>query len=107
MNKDKVIVIRVDEKTKRRIKNKADKLGLNMSEYVIKQCISKKLIINEYDKNLMIAANRVGTNINQAVRILNTYHNIEERDYQYLREEFNEFKRLVFAFLNSKTTTKY
>lgn len=106
MKRDKYIHIRVSDEEKNLIKEKADKAGLNISKYV-KECTSKKRLVNPtLLLSLIREINRIGCNINQATKIMNTYHNYDDTDYNYMYREFTELKEKVDEFINKENSKR-
>lgn len=81
--KDEQINIRLDEELKLYLNSVCDELGCTMSSY-IRNRISSPEYINvtiEYDKDIDVIMNRMGNNINQIARNLNTLQSVfKEQD---------------------------
>lgn len=104
--KDKYIQIRVSAEEKATFKSKASKAGVSLSKY-FKECASKKRLVNPtLLLTLIREINRIGCNINQATRLMNTYHTYDDTDYNYIYREFTELKEKVYEFINKENAKR-
>ena len=76
--KDKQINFRLDEELRVYLNSVCEELGCNMSSYIRNRIFSPEYInvAIEYDKDIDVVMNRMGNNINQIARSLNTLQNI-------------------------------
>lgn len=104
--KNNFIQIRVTAEEKVLFKEKADKAGVSLTKY-IKECVSKKRLVNsQLLLSLIREINRIGCNINQATKIMNTYHTYDDTDYNYIYREFMELKEKVDEFINKENAKR-
>lgn len=83
--KTEILKIRLTEEEKEIIRAKANKAGLTMTAYTKKMLLNGE--VKSYDKKLLhelkMQIRYIGNNINQAVRIMNMYHDTNEFEYVY------------------------
>lgn len=99
--KEEVFKFRLTSEEKAVIQEKAKAANLTMSQYAKKLLLSGKVeqknFAAEKDRlKIKMEMRRIGNNINQAVRIMNMYHDTEEWNVVY--KSYLELK----AFLESK-----
>lgn len=99
MGKDKFILVRVTEKERDELKKKASRKAMTVSEYIREALIhSDDLTISVIDirplKKVIYELSKQGSNLNQFVRVLNTYG---IRDYnESLAREILEREGMLF-----------
>lgn len=76
--KNKEVHFRLDEELRLFLNSACEELGCNMSSYIRNRIFSPEYInvTIEYDKDIDIVMNRMGNNINQIARSLNTLQSI-------------------------------
>lgn len=92
-NREAWLGVRLSQEDHTLIKEKADSLGLTMSEFVRRRCISDPSgVVIKADVNILrklhIDLKRSGTLLNQIARELNTYHR-PDRLIQEMHEAFS------------------
>lgn len=92
--------LRMSEKEKEIIRNKAKNAKKNMSRYMIDCAINGKTVDYSHLSKLVVAVNKIGNNINQAVRVMQTYYGFDESDFDYFKNEFETLKRLLYEHLD-------
>ena len=94
---NKKLIFRLDEELEARIKMRSSELGISYAEY-IREVISKELLNNNLDTiyNFMMKLdktynelNRIGVNLNQAVRKINTKN---------VKDEVRDFEDIVIKY---------
>ena len=94
-NKSERIDVRLTKTEKEEIKNKARKSKKSVSEFARQSLLKGEVRDYTHLLALITEVNRIGNNINQAVRILNQYNMADERDYNYLYDEFLKLKEAI------------
>lgn len=90
---------RIEKELKERICKEAKKSNLTVSEYINKQLKNKSIIVIECGKEIYYELNRIGNNINQIAKKLNS--NIATyKDIKNLESILNELNR-IWQSLNS------
>ena len=101
-NKTELIKFRCTKRERRKIERMAEKFG-SISKFLLYYVISEKKTIIEPKtflegmNNLTIAVNRVGNNINQISRLINTYK--DTNDYSLMQrwfELFSEYNSVIY-----------
>ena len=99
--RDKEIRVKLTEEELQFAKDKANYCGLSMSDY-IREIIFKGVVIHldtgDIEK-LSYELNKIGTNINQIVRLANETHSVGEDDLISLLNEFDEIKDSIYTHL--------
>jgi N-acyl-L-homoserine lactone synthetase len=98
VKKIKQILIKISEIEKDEIKRKSKDLGLNMSDYIRKSALNKRIIIKT-DKEMVRQIRYVGVNINQISRQLNTYSDSIIIAEAYIQME--EYKQMLQTILDN------
>ena len=102
MNKDTKINIRLTQKEKTQIENKAKKCNMTISKFILNSCLKDKIvIINGLDK-FETELRRIGNNINQLTRLANE-RIIKEVDLKELRMEVNNIWQLLKQLVQKQT----
>lgn len=93
--KNEIIKLRVTQKEKEIIRQKATRLNLTMSKFVRQMALHGKV----YDYSELAKLNheikKIGNNINQCVKLMYTYFDYSDTDYHYILREFNELRNLI------------
>ncbi len=92
----------MSEHEKNIISDKAKIAGMTVSKYVRSVALGKKVADFSYLLSLVREINYIGNNINQATKIMNTYHSFDGADYNYLYEEFMKLKKSVDEFVSEE-----
>ena len=100
IKKLKRIPVRVSDEDKKKIEERAASANQNVSEFMRQAALKKKIRNYKNVIPLYIEIQRIGNNINQAVKLMNTFGVAEERDLIYLLKEFNIIKKKVEEFIN-------
>ena len=72
MKKDKIIIIRVNEKEKKKLIEKSKIAKLSLSEYLIEQGLDKGIVIVDGLNEVVSELRRIGNNINQLTYLANS-----------------------------------
>lgn len=103
MEKDQYIRIRVSRAEKEKIKRLAAAENRNMSAYILRKTLAtprgRKQVNSRQLVTLLNEINRIGNNINQAVKIMNIYKTFTNKDYESLQRDFDDIKRNVKKFI--------
>lgn len=93
------IVIRVNEKELAQIKDKVKKSGKSQQEYLIQALTKKKIINNDPIKELMPELKRMGNNLNQIAKALNSSGYYQYNLITQNQKELNEIWQLLRRYL--------
>lgn len=96
------INIRLTEVEKEKIEKKAAAANMTVSRFLVQSATKKKVINHDNLLSLLREINRIGTNINQATRIMNTYHPDDTEDFEYIEKEFSKVKKLVMDYIGKE-----
>lgn len=96
------IHFRLTPEQKEQIEKKAEASGLTVSQYIIRSATKKKVVNHDHLLQLIREINRIGTNINQATRIMNTYHPDDTSDMKYICDEFLKVKQMVMEYIGKE-----
>lgn len=105
MIKDDFLKIRISKDDKARIKLRAEKAGFGkgeLSKYVKQMCLKGRVVDYSELRELNRQLNKIGNNINQAVRIMNTYFDFTGEDFNIIKNEFAEVQKLVNQYCKIK-----
>lgn len=74
MKKDKMICIRLTNMQKENILRKADYANMNITDYMIKSALKRKIEIIQINEleNFILELKRIGNNLNQLTRLANS-----------------------------------
>ena len=101
MNKKSVISFRLDECEELKLREDADKSGLNISEY-IRKCINKEPIIKVYQpKELLRQISGIGNNINQIARHANSTGHVSKHDIEQITKDVNRLKFQMYKLVGA------
>lgn len=102
MNKDTKINIRLTQKEKTQIENKANKCNMTISKFILNSCLKDNIvIINGLDK-FDTELRRIGNNINQLTRLANE-RIIKEVNLKEVRMEVNNIWQLLKQLVQKQT----
>lgn len=101
-NKSEIIKIRVTADEKKAITDKAKNAGMTMSKYIRTSAMGKKVADYSNLLSLVREINYIGNNINQATKIMNTYHAFDGADYDYLYNEFLKLKKVLDGYISEE-----
>ena len=95
------IVIRVTDDELRIINKKAEASRLNRTKYIIETLINGYVIVQDLEslRNLTNEINKIGVNINQIAKHINTTNNIYKSDIEELKEKIEEIYKIVESIL--------
>ena len=107
MNRNKTIQFRVSDAEERLIRNKAEKSGLKMSEYIRKSAMSDKFTVADNASLYRLNSNirMIGNNVNQIARVANTCNSVTAKDISDLQIHINNVDRLVTDYINGLKNT--
>ena len=71
MTKNKRVNFRITEKELQKIKQKAEKSNMNLTEYLTTCALNKDIIVIEKLKEFQVELRRIGNNLNQLTRMCN------------------------------------
>ena len=93
------ITIRCTDDERRRIKEKAESHGLNVSDLVLRLALGKKIVVAKGldETNRQIKA--IGNNINQITRRCNSGYPVFAEDLKEIRKEVDLIWRLLMLYL--------
>ena len=97
--------IRVSERERRQIEEKAMATGLAASAYIRTMALDDGNVdttIHEDRQKLMHELSAIGNNINQIARMANTNLFISKSDVQDVKEELRQIQRLLMQYIRSK-----
>lgn len=104
MQRDVSIHFRLSKKLKERIKLESQKSNMTMSEYINRCLRNKSIIVLENGKEIYYELNKIGNNINQIAKKLNS--NIAtNKDLEQLTNISEEIRK-VWQLLNSLKSKK-
>ena len=101
MKRDKSIKFRVSDEELRNIREKAQKAGMTLSDYVRTNAVYGKIILYDTESifNFGKALSAIGNNINQIAMVANSTNSIYRKDIedmkQYLKAVYGGFKEYV------------
>ena len=97
----KRIEIKVTEDELRIINKKAEVACLNRNAYLIKMAIEGAVIVQDLDnmRDFTNEINKIGVNINQIAKHINTTNNIYKSDIEELKEKIEEIYKIVESIL--------
>ena len=97
--------IRVSERERRHIEEKAMAIGLAASAYIRTMALDGGNVdttIHEDRQKLMHELSAIGNNINQIARMANTNLFISKSDVQDVKEQLRQIQRLLMQYIRSK-----
>ena len=99
--KTEIIKFRLSAEEKAKIEEQAAAANMTVSEYARKALLNRQ--VKNYDNviPLYMQIQRIGNNINQAVKLMNTYKVLNEGDANYIIREFRHVKKLVEEFIEN------
>jgi len=93
------ITFRTEKKLKEKIKRESKKSNLSMSEYINRQLKNKNIVVIECGKEIFFELNKIGNNLNQIARKLNT-DNSTFRDSMNIKNIDNNLEK-IWQLLNT------
>ena len=96
---------RLSKEEKNKIIERAEKAGFGkgeLSKYVKQMCLKGRVVDYSELRELNRQLNKIGNNINQAVRIMNTYFDFTGEDFNVIKNEFAEVQELVNQYCKTK-----
>lgn len=97
----KQIILRVTEDELRIINKKAEVACLSRNGYLIKMAIEGAVIVQDLDnmRDFTNEINKIGVNINQIAKHINTTNNIYKSDIEEIKEKVEEIYKIVESIL--------
>lgn len=97
----KRIEIKVTEDELRIINKKAEVACLNRNAYLIKIAIEGAIIVQDLDnmRDFTNEINKIGVNINQIVKHINTTNNIYKSDMEEMKNQLEQIYKIVEKLL--------
>lgn len=91
--------IRLTKAEAERIHEKAGAMNMSVSEYVRRAALGRK--IKDYTdlRRLIREVNYIGHNINQAVKIMNTYHAFEGGEFSQIQKDFLQLRLMIEKYI--------
>ena len=102
MKKDSKLNIRLTNKEKNLIEEKANKCKMTMTEFVIKSCLNSNIVIIDGLDKVDTELRRIGNNINQLARLANE-RIIQEVNLREVRIEVNQVWLLLKQLVQRQT----
>ena len=95
------IVVRVTDDELRIINKKAEASRLNRTKYIIETLINGYVIVQDLEslRNLTNEINKIGVNINQIAKHINTTNNIYKSDMEEIKAKVEEIYKIVESIL--------
>lgn len=97
--KDETIHFRIEKRLKEKLEDESKKMNLSLSEYINKKLENKSLVVIEEGKQIYYELNKIGNNLNQIARKLNsTNNNLTLKDkvqLNYISEGINKIWQLL------------
>ncbi len=95
------IVIRVTDDELRIINKKAEASRLNRTKYIIETLINGYVIVQDLEslRNLTNEINKIGVNINQIAKHINTTNNIYKSDMEEMKNQLEQIYKIVEKLL--------
>ncbi|MDC4246388.1 plasmid mobilization protein [Clostridium perfringens] len=94
--REKQIKFYVNEKEYDQIKKKVKKSKLKQQEYLIKSALSKKIIVIDGLKEILLELSREGNNLNQIAKKINEG---EQKDIKEMKNKLNNLWDLIEKIL--------
>ncbi len=94
IEKNKTISLRLTENEYDRLKKLSDENGYSVSDFVRKKIFDKKIINKNVIETFLYHANRIGNNLNQIARYVNTKKSIDKITLEKLIEIEKEISDL-------------
>jgi len=104
------LTIRLPDSLKKSLKAEAEARGINFSDYIRSKLSSEstptrrrsRRQVNRVDRSVLVELNRIGINLNQAVRKLNsqTQPRINQADRQLLAQLLEKLQAIEFALMS-------
>lgn len=97
--------IRVSERERRQIEEKAAAIGMDTSAYICTMALdggNVDMTIHEDRQKLMHELSAIGNNINQIARMANTNVFILKSDVQDVKEQLRQIQQLLLQYIRNK-----
>ncbi len=95
--RDDNIHFRVSAADKKEIEARAAKANKSVAEYVIELALNGASVDYTYLRKLLYEVSKIGTNINQAVRIMNTYYSEGDAEFDYVLREHEKLRDFIYS----------
>ena len=70
-----------------------------LSRYLLEMGLTGKIVNYDYLLKCFLQMRRIGNNINQAVRIMNTFHSDCEGEFDYVLREMNRLQDVLDRYI--------
>lgn len=87
---------------------KASKLNLRVGTYIRVISVQGEIKCYDMDKllHLLRSFNKIGTNLNQIARVVNSTGEVYQKDIDDMKDEFDYFKRVMNNYLHELKPTE-
>ena len=102
MGKDTAIYLRIGEEQKKALEKKAQAAGMSLSSYLVEQGLHGKVVDYTELRKVYPQIMRIGNNINQATRIMNTYHSSTGEEFSFVYQEFLKLRDLLEKYMSKR-----
>lgn len=89
----------VTPKEKARLQRRANEAKMPLSRYLLEMGLTGKIVNYDYLLKCFLQMRRIGNNINQAVRIMNTFHSDCEGEFEYVLREMNRLQDVLDRYI--------
>lgn len=96
-NKSERVYVRVTTEEKAGLEAAASAAHKSVSEYLLDMGTHGACLDYAYLRQAVYQLGRIGTNINQAVRIMNTYYAEADNQFDYVLDEFKTLKDYLYS----------
>lgn len=91
--------LRLTSKEKARLQRRANEAKMPLSRYLLEMGLTGKIVNYDYLLKCFLQMRRIGNNINQAVRIMNTFHSDCEGEFDYVLREMNRLQDVLDRYI--------
>ena len=91
--------LRLTPKEKARLQRRANEAQMPLSRYLLEMVLTGKIVNYDYLLKCFLQMRRIGNNINQAVRIMNTFHSDCEGEFDYVLREMNRLQDVLDRYI--------
>ena len=91
--------LRLTSKEKARLQRRANEAKMPLSRYLLEMGLIGKIVNYDYLLKCFLQMRRIGNNINQAVRIMNTFHSGCEGEFDYVLREMNRLQDVLDRYI--------
>ena len=105
MTKDRKEVrldLRLTRREKELLQRRAAGAGMPLSRYLIAMGRRGKIVNYNHLLGCFIQLRRIGSNINQAVRIMNTFHSDCEGEFDYVLGQLQKVQSVLDKYINDE-----